>query len=34
MQFDRTLFETFGPEDLEIDPPILEAFITEGGVAV
>ena len=21
--------ETFGPESLEIDPPILEAFITE-----
>ena len=26
--------ETFGPEDLEIDPPILEAFIAEAGVAV
>jgi predicted RNase H-like HicB family nuclease len=26
--------ETFGPESLEIDPPILEAFIAEGGVPV
>ena len=26
--------ETFGPETLEIDPPILEAFITEAGVSV
>ena len=26
--------EIFGPEDLEIDPPILEAFIAEAGVAV
>jgi len=26
--------ETFGPEILEIDPPILEAFIAEAGVAV
>lgn len=27
-------FETFGSEELEIDPPILEAFIAEAGVAV
>ena len=26
--------ETFGSEQIEIDPPILEAFITEAGVAV
>jgi predicted RNase H-like HicB family nuclease len=26
--------ETFGPETLEIDPPILEAFIAEAGVSV
>ena len=26
--------ETFGPETLEIDPPILEAFIAEAGVPV
>jgi predicted RNase H-like HicB family nuclease len=26
--------ETFGPQDLEIDPPILEAFVAETGVAV
>lgn len=26
--------ETFGPEDLEIDPPVLEAFIAEAGGAV
>ena len=26
--------ETFGPQDLEIDPPILEAFVAEAGVAV
>ena len=24
--------ETFGPENLEIDPPVLEAFIAEAGV--
>lgn len=24
--------ETFGPEALEVDPPILEAFIAEAGV--
>ncbi len=26
--------ETFGPQDLEIDPPILEAFVAEAVVAV
>jgi len=26
--------ETFGPETLEIDPPILEAFIAEAGVPI
>ncbi|MDO9567043.1 MAG: hypothetical protein Q7J15_09920 [Candidatus Desulfaltia sp.] len=26
--------ETFGPQDLEIDPPILEAFVAETGIAV
>ncbi len=26
--------ETFGPQDLEIDPPILEAFVAEAGIAV
>jgi len=26
--------ETFGPETLEIEPPILEAFIAEAGVPV
>ena len=26
--------ETFGPQDLEIDPPILEVFVAETGVAV
>ncbi len=26
--------ETFGPEALEVDPPILEAFVAEAGVAV
>lgn len=26
--------ETFGPQDLEIDPPILEAFVAEAGVAI
>ncbi len=25
--------ETFGPEALEVDPPILEAFVAEAGVA-
>ena len=24
--------ETFGPETLDVDPPILEAFIAEAGV--
>ena len=26
--------ETFGPEALEVDPPILEAFVAEAGVGV
>ena len=26
--------ETFGSEDMEIDPPILEAFIAETGVPI
>jgi predicted RNase H-like HicB family nuclease len=26
--------ETFGPEALEVDPPILEAFVAEAGVVV
>lgn len=26
--------ETFGPDELEIDPPILEAFVAEAVVAV
>lgn len=26
--------ETFGPEEIEIDPPILEAFIAEARVPV
>ena len=26
--------DTFGPEQFEIDPPILEAFIAETGIAV
>ena len=26
--------ETFGPEALEVDPPILEAFVAEAGVTV
>jgi len=26
--------ETFGPEVLEVEPPILEAFITEAGIEV
>ena len=26
--------ETFGPEALEVDPPILEAFVAEAGVAL
>ena len=28
----RFHIETFGPEVLEMDPPILEAFIAEAGV--
>ena len=26
--------DTFGPDQIEIDPPILEAFIAEAGIAV
>ncbi len=26
--------KTFGPDQIEIDPPILEAFIEETGIAV
>jgi len=26
--------ETFGPEQIDLDPPILEAFIAEAGVPV
>lgn len=26
--------ESFGPDSLEVDPPILEAFVAEAGVAV
>ena len=26
--------ETFGPDEFELDPPVLEAFIAETGVAV
>jgi predicted RNase H-like HicB family nuclease len=26
--------ETFGPDTLEVDPPILEAFIAEAGVPI
>ncbi len=26
--------ETFGPEALEVDPPILEAFVAEAQVAI
>ena len=29
----RFHLETFGPEALEVDPPILEAFIAETGIA-
>lgn len=28
----RFHLETFGPEALEIDPPLLEAFLAEAGV--
>ncbi|MFC1533318.1 type II toxin-antitoxin system HicB family antitoxin [Thermodesulfobacteriota bacterium] len=24
--------DTFGPEDIEVDPPVIEAFIAEAGV--
>jgi len=30
----RFHYETFGPEVLDIDPPILEAFVAEAGVEV
>ncbi len=30
----RFHIETFGPESLEFDPPIQEAFIAEAGVSV
>ncbi len=30
----RFHIETFGAEVLEIDPPILEAFVTEAGINV
>ena len=30
----RFHFETFGPEVLDFDPPVLEAFVTETGVNV
>jgi predicted RNase H-like HicB family nuclease len=30
----RFHMETFGPEAVEIDPPILEAFIAEAGISV
>jgi predicted RNase H-like HicB family nuclease len=26
--------ETFGPEMLEVDPPVLEAFVAEAGINV
>jgi predicted RNase H-like HicB family nuclease len=26
--------ESFGPDALEVDPPILEAFVAEAGVAI
>lgn len=26
--------ETFGPEELEVDSPVLEAFVTEARVAI
>ena len=26
--------ETFGPDEIDSDPPVLEAFIAEAGVAV
>ena len=30
----RFHLETFGPEALEVDPPILEVFVAETGVAL
>jgi len=30
----RFHLESFGPEALEVDPPILEAFVAEVGVAI
>jgi predicted RNase H-like HicB family nuclease len=30
----RFHLESFGPEALEVDPPILEAFVAEAGVAI
>jgi predicted RNase H-like HicB family nuclease len=30
----RFHLDTFGPEALELDPPVLEAFVAEAGVAV
>jgi predicted RNase H-like HicB family nuclease len=30
----RFHLDTFGPEALEMDPPVLEAFVAEAGVAV
>lgn len=30
----RFHIETFGPETLELEPPVLEAFIAETGVSV
>jgi predicted RNase H-like HicB family nuclease len=26
--------ETFGPDSLDVDPPLLEAFVTEAGVEI
>jgi len=26
--------ETFGPEVLEVDPPVLEVFVAEAGIAI
>jgi len=30
----RFHLESFGPEALEVDPPVLEAFVAEAGVAI
>jgi predicted RNase H-like HicB family nuclease len=30
----RFHIETFGPEVLEVDPPVLEAFVVEAGIPV